>query len=643
MTWTGEPTASSFALAAVLWAVLATGPGWLVVTALDPRRPALDRAAIAPLVSIAIAFAVPSWLGVFGVPRPAVWAVPALAVSSLAAAGVMLRRSRARTYSGTAATPWRVRLERSRPTIVWVGLALGLALGLWILAIATSRPGFSLVIPNSDGNSHGLFVARILLTGSVDPRDIAVLDAASPGGTGLFYPLGLHVLGASIGSLTTVASALLIPLTVLGSAWGVIGAVAITRRFASPSAAHMAGFAAAALVPWVPFGQVDWGPVPMVAALSLVPAAVLAVIDVRPKAGLLVPGLALAGLLAVHTTEALVVAVLVGLTLLRGRATSAEVVWRAILAGILALAVVGPLTVGLLAGGASRPADPSRHVTWIDALGLGILRPFFTASETSGATLSAMAVASLVVLVVAIVGGARAWRVPLGRAVVLVVLATSALGIACDIAAPGLLAAPWYGNGDRLAAQAAALLPCLVGVGVISLWAASRRARRRRIVTAGVAGIVGVVMAAQAVVTANGSISQWSVVTPADRAAFAWLASHVRPGERVLNDHRDGSVWAYASSGGVVVPVFGAKPGGGFENDPAFADRLLLRSSVAKIATDEAVREAARTWSVRYVLVGERTVGDSPRLIDADSLPDAAGLREVFRSGDARVYEITAR
>jgi hypothetical protein len=129
-------------------------------------------------------------------------------------------------------------------------------------------------------------------------------------------------------------------------------------------------------------------------------------------------------------------------------------------------------------------------------------------------------------------------------------------------------------------------------------------------------------------------------VTAADREAFAWLAERTRPGERVLNDPRDGSVWAYALTDGRVAPVFGPKPLYGWEHYPDWSDRLALLDRAASIPSLPQLTRLAEQWGVRYVLVGERPFDPPHRNVDLQALLGAPGVTEVFRSGDARVFQV---
>ena len=630
------PSAATFVAAAALWLLLGVVPGLLLATALDPDRAFLDRLAVAPLVSIATAFAGASWLGVVGVARPLDWVVPFLLVVSAAAALIVARRARS-----VGGSHW-IAPARRRPSALLAAI-LVLAVVVWIVAISTSEPGWSMVLPNLDGNSHGFFLTRLLMTGSTDPSDILLPDPTGQTGVALVYPLGLHVLAAPIAAITSAASALVVPMTIGSSLMFIVGTTALTRRIGSSSAALWAGLAAAVLVPWLPFGQLPSGLLPMTLAIALVPGATLALLDVRAGRGLIVPALAVAGLLSLHVTEVLIAAALAGLTLLGSR-TPAQVRWRwirrAALATLLALVVVAPFVWSLRSVSDARPSDESQRLPLPVAVVVAVSRPFILDLGIEGALLPFVIIGTILAMAMTVIGGLRAWPNPLGRAVTILILGVTATATITYVTSVGPLAAPWYGNPARLTAQAAGLIPCLVGLGIAAVLT---RIPRRVLPVAAVVGSLAVaVSATQCVLSTSSGISRFSVVTPADRDAFAWLSLHTSPGERVLNDYIDGSVWVYDATHGRVIPMFGPQPGGGFANKPAYADPIYLRDTIATIATNSRTRDIARAWSVRYVLVGERTLGDLPPLLDAASLDTAPGLRLVYSVGDARVYEITA-
>ncbi|HEY5136104.1 MAG TPA: DUF6541 family protein [Candidatus Nanopelagicales bacterium] len=408
-----------------------------------------------------------------------------------------------------------------------------------------------------------------------------------------------------------------------------------------------AGVAAAFLAPLFPFWHVYWGPAPLMLAVALVPAATVAVLDVRPGWGLVVPVLAVSGLFALHVTEVLVVATLVALHQLVTRrvpGTARATLFMAA-SGVLGLLVAAPLLVYLtLAHGASRQQDPAPRLSVGEAVYVAVLRPFVVLTSVSGPALLSVLVAGVALVALTVVGGRLAWQRPMGRAVAIVVLGCGVVGVLAYVGAVPLVTSPWYGNGDRLLGQAAALVPCLLGIALVSLArrvASAPSAARAAWVVA--CGAVVVVMLGQAVGVAWNGLSSFAVVTAGDRDAFAWLTAHAAPGERVLNDDTDGSAWMYESSRGTVLPVFGGHPGEDYAGFPDYADRLHLQRTIQDVASDAQTRAEADRWNVRYVMVGERTIKDEPRLIDAEGLATGDGLREVFSSGGAKVYEIAAR
>ncbi len=597
-------------------------------------------------MSVALAFVSASWMQLCGLREPVWVVVSALGVASAGSAVILVRR---RGRQG----PWIRGPMLPGGHGRFILLVTVASAGLWAVAIQLSTPGWSAVVPNSDGNSHGILLTRILVTGSVDPIDVNVSDLTGGLGTGAFYPLGLHVLAAPVAELTSVASALIVPLTMMSSAWAALGAAALTRRFAPGRAAACAAVASVLLVPLFTFGQTAMGLVPATFALALVPAAALAVLDTRSGRGVTLPVLALSGLFAIHVTEALVVGTLVLGAIVFAHSTLSERVrrggWVLVVVALSAI-LMWPFLVGLLnlasrlgPGSGSRAHEASAQYSIATSLGLALLHP--TLLQAGDPSLFALSgVVAVVVIVVAGIGAARIWRRPVGRSTAIVTVLAVVAAAAAYASNLGVMASPWYGSGDRFASQASVLLPCLVGPGLAVLLTyvesrGGRAARNRGLVLFSAAAVV---MAWQCLTVGRAAFSNFSVVTANDRAAFGWLASHVLPGERVLNDRRDGSPWSYDATRGEVAVVFGQKLW--FEHEtsvnPEVDGRLYLRERIAAIATDPRARLEARRWSVRYVLVGERAFTGAPRLIDGGALAHAAGLRLVFSSGNACVFEI---
>jgi len=496
-------------------------------------------------------------------------------------------------------------------------------------------------VPNDDGNGHGWFVARILLTGSVDPPTVTTIDPLVPPSGG-FYPLGLHLLAALAAAGSAVPAALVV-LGVLASAvWAPLAVFVLARRLTNAVVAAAAAGLLALATPWFPFAQMAWGGWTLIVAVALVPAAVLVLLDVMGPRGLPVAALALAGMLAEHVTEVVVVAILVGLTLVLDRsmhgALGRRVGWMGAAAVVAAVAVL-PMLRGI--GGATSVGQvDSTHMDLLEALREVVQKPFFgfEGPETFAAVLlTAWGVVSLALVAA---GSVVLWRRPVARGVVTATWLFTLLAFLAYTGRAGLLTLPWYGSGNRLLVQATALgvIP-LAAVVVAAARAVRRRQGSRVLTTVAVVGavLVGSMLVARTVQAGDTSFRR-ALVTSDHVAAFRWLATHSVDGERVLNDPRAGTVWVYDATAGAVVPLFGPKHN--WRTDPDWAGRVYLQDHVTQVATDPRVRDEAARWNVRYVLVGPSVVPGGTPTLDPAAIAATPALREVFRSGDVRIYEL---
>ena len=497
----GDPTAATLLCAAVGWVVAGVVPGWLVASAWSPGRALLDRVAVAPAISLGLAYSAAVWVNRLGFAVALQAALISLAAASLAATVTLVRRRR----SGGAGP------LAHRDSLVAVRIPLVLALLPWVVAMGTSAAGWSLVVPDVDGNTHGLLAVALLHDGTV----------LGFGG----YPLAAHLVAALVGSATSVPSALVVPLTLLGSVWTVLGVASLARRVSAPSVGWVA--AAALAVPYFPFGQVAWGPLPLVLAVALVPGVALAVLDVSDRGTRLVAAVSVAGLLATHVTEALVAALLVLLVLLCRRRPFVRPFLDAVLVGVAALVLTAPLVAELVSGGAARPQDPSRGNSSSEALASSLFQPFVPTPWGNSLAWACAVVAGAVLILVSVLGARRVWSVPYGRATVLLVMIFAALAVLARMVPGGLVTSPWYGNGDRLVAQCAALLPVLLGAGLAALLPGAR-GHVMRSATAIAVTVCLVAASLQGLVVARQGLGGFSVVSAGDRCAFAWLARHAR-------------------------------------------------------------------------------------------------------------------
>lgn len=624
--------------AAVVGALLLCGvllwlPGLALVTWLLPGLPHLVRAAVAPAVSLGVLFALAAYLDVVGVPVR--WQTVALPVviASVAVLVVVLRRRRTRP---------RVGLEH----LVLLA-AVVIAYALWWYAIGSPQT----VPPYDDGANAGIFVHRIGLLETVAPDQVIATDLGDGSGGVAYYPLALHLVASFLVALTGLepGAALHVETATLVAVSLPVGVFALTRRLARPvrhvrpAVAAAAAALASAALPGMPWSHLPWGGLALVAGVSLMPGLLVLVPELWPRAALpvgVVLGAALAGVFAAHSSE-VVSAVVIGAGLLVGWCGRRPRRWRRCLAAAavsagVSLVLLGPVLTALGGGLGERSAGtPGPAYALHDAVRNGwfsmLTAPRLADQWGTRQLYLAWVLTALVVLGAVV---ARRSRPVLGMTVASVLLAGVAVWAMVGSELARRLATPWYANGPRLLATLTVPILVLAGVGVA--WLAGRT--RTRIALVAIVGAVAVLVPAIATCAVLGSrtYNAYSVVTSGDRDTYAWLAEHVDPGERVLNDSHDGSMWMYPLQ--TVAPVFGPKSD--LWQTAAWDERWYLLEHAADLGSDVRAQQAARDLGVRYIVVGERVVFGAGRQLDPGALLDSAALQEVYRSGSARVFEI---
>jgi hypothetical protein len=185
------------------------------------------------------------------------------------------------------------------------------------------------------------------------------------------------------------------------------------------------------------------------------------------------------------------------------------------------------------------------------------------------------------------------------------------------------------------------LAPVLAGLGVVLVADRVAMLARRRVPLRASWAALALVVAAF-VGYATGPAVGYARI-----AAIAWLAAHIRPGERVFNSPNDGSTYLYVERGIPVVNIYTL----GLTGIP-YTYRLL--QSFNTYPTDPAIRRQLADLDVRWVYVDTDTpaIGSAgspenwagpdgfrlaPGLRDLDGLP---GLTVAFRSGSVTVYAL---
>jgi hypothetical protein len=402
-------------------------------------------------------------------------------------------------------------------------------------------------------------------------------------------------------------------------------------------------------------------------SLSLVPAAVAGVLalgrlPVLAGAGV---GAAVAGAVWCHPSAAVSIAVTVAawwagmLVAARGRAELKKGVRGvAVAAGVAAVLLVPTVAPGL--GQSARTANwppDTGPVPFYQAVGETLGFPY------SGGIDPEQTHAQVWVLLLVLVGLAAvvALRRGLGPVVAFAVWSAIVIGA---WASPGtgvdaLVTRFFYHAMLRTWSHVYLLAPVLAGLGVVLL--ANRIATRVRLRPAWTAltlvaaafigyaagSAVGYARVVELSVATRYRAPEFVRIGPDDDAAIAWLAAHVRPGERVFNSPNDGSTYLYVERGIPIVNIYTL----GLNGVP-YTYRLLQTFNT--YPDDPAVRRQLADLDVRWVYVDTDTPGIGtagspegwagpdgfqvpPGLQNLDGLP---GLTVAFRSGSVTVYAL---
>lgn len=615
---------------ALLWL-----PGLAVVRWVRPGSSGLSALAVAPAVSFGVLFAWATTCDVLSIRVG--WATVAVPVLVLAVGALVWGRRR------------RPPVRRLRFTTAHLALAVSCVLAFWLWAHAIGSP--LAVPPYDDGANAGIFIHRIVLLGTLRPGTIVATDLADGAGGVAFYPLALHLVSAMVVQVTGVGVALAFQVVVatLACAALPLGVFVLTRRLVARSprvkvsadvAAGTAAFVVAVL-PGLPWTNLPWGGLALVAGVALMPALLILALEIPAHgvwAGVLL-AVGVVGAFGVHSSE-VVSALVIGVPMVLANGVRTR--WRRSALGALAAVAVAvvlllPVLPYLGGGLAERTGhNPGRATDMVKAVH-DIWFSLVSAAQVDGRWGGVQAWLVFWVTLLLAIGVWAARRsgplmAMLGGSVALAVLAwfclrdnPTALGIAT----------PWYSNAYRIMSTLAVPLAVFLGVGVARAVAARVRAVAVLVVAA-VASLVAVPAAALSAVLGEGTYYYYSPVTSSDRVVYAWLAAHVHPGQRVLNDSFDGSMWMYTIAG--VAPVFGPKSD--MWKSPQWQERWYLLDHAAQIATDSYERELAGKYGVRYIIVGDRVIGGLTRQLDPKALAASPALRKVFSSGGAEVFEI---
>lgn len=627
-------------LAALGWAVVGWLPGYLLLEALRPAAGRLRNAAFAPVVSVGLVDLAAEFFYVCGV-RLSPWnvVVPSVVVPALALlARVMIRP--------VAADPDAIRSSARDRGLLTAIAALGIV--IWCIGVQH----VSSVLPTDDGAHHGLFAARIERLGTLAPSKILTGDLPTGDPASHYYPLALHVQAAMVARMTgaDVNTALTVGYVLASSIVLALGAYVLTRRVFPnhPDAAWVAA-ALSVTFPYWPHSVPAWGGVPVIIAMSEVPAAVDAAWRRREDGAAWANGVVLAvagyGLFQEHNTELVAVGLFALILVAADRAAwreSGRLVLRSWLVGVALLAALLAPLLPALRRGASEATN---------FLGAGATASTTTTAHPTVADWVLIA-GNPLVIVLAIAGAWHALRRRAAAGWFLCGAAAVVLWLLCLVHVPVLKEAtvPWYSNALRVS-YLFSYFECSFGaVGAVLIAAAlARRWRRRLDVREQIAGMLPATLLAllaipllvlPAVGLARYAYQKGSLVGADQRAGFGYLARHVAPGDRVLNQSDDASGWMETLDR--VTPLFAVKANVvPLDPERTWGDRWYLVTHAAQLATDQRAQAAARTWRVTYVYVNTRIFPNNHALLDPKALSASPAYREVWHRGTVTIFAVT--
>ncbi len=303
--------------------VLIGGAALALLVAPSMRRRPVLLVAVAPAAAFALSMLAAMALDLVGLgPWPGVAIIQAAVVVGAVARLAMLRSSDS-TSTGpahTAAPDAGPEEHRQRRLAGWLlGTAVLLTLAVWIV------PGSPSVPKNRDVQNHAYFVARIAHENSIDPAVVLAESPTSDERVADFYPLAAHSTMATAQRATGADIAdMLVVWVVMSTAIALpCGLFALARRLV-PDRRAVAGWAAlaGACTALFPYQPMVWGGIAFTIGLSLVPGVLaLALVAVdrggrRPVPLLVLAAVAVTGAAMVHTSQAALLALVMGAFLL---------------------------------------------------------------------------------------------------------------------------------------------------------------------------------------------------------------------------------------------------------------------------------------------------------------------------------------
>ncbi len=606
-------------------------------------------AAAAPMLTFGlVAIGIPV-LGRFGIR----WSMPNVALWTLVLSAVGFALAFAVTRSTRRRHPDWIEPERPERRLrdhLLIGLGVLAGLGIGTVTFLRGIRDVGNVQQGWDAPFHANLVRWIAEHGDARPSTVGTI-ANLPNETHYFYPDTYHALLALVfgkGGLTIMPTLNLAALAVVLTV--PLGVAAMCHAWRMPPIGVAAAAAVSACFTVFPYDSLWRGPLwPFVAGVALIPA-MLAVarhlLEPRGIAGPVAIGVGVAGLAGLHTSVVFVVIVYFLLILAAVVFRFEAITWRRSLPSLVATVVLAaalgiPVVLPSLynAGGVTS-AYWANEATVSGAVGETI-----TFSPMAAFPQWWIGVPAIIGVFLLVKHRRMLWMV--GAYVVLGGLFAATVSLETDLV--HTLSSPFYNDNWRVAALVP-LAGCVAFgefVHTASGWFAEKVAPRLPNLKPATLTLVGVVVLALVVggLSRGGYIgrnaarlqlnySGGPTVSKDEEAAFTWLAQHTAPGERVLNDKADGSVWMYALAG--VMPTQWNFYGAEFDTDAGYLS--VFANDVEKYPK---VRELLTDLKVRYAFVGSGKVTPTTQNdVGLQHLDSSPGFKLVYRNAGAKIYEI---
>ncbi|WP_370945264.1 DUF6541 family protein [Amycolatopsis sp. cg5] len=532
--------------------------------------------------------------------------------------------------------------------IIGAGVVIGLGVGL--ATFVRGSHSLDRVQQGWDAPYHGNLVRWIAEHGDARPSTVGTI-ANLPNQTDYFYPDTYHALLALVFGKAGLGMPQTLNLAVLAVILAVpLGVAALGTAWRMPA---IAVGAAAAVTTWFtafPYDSLWRGPLwPYVAGVAMLPALLAITRHLIVPRGLAGPvgiSLALAGLAGLHTSLAFVATVYLLIILVAVIFRFEPINWRVSRASLIATVALGvvfafPLVLPALYNAAGvTSAFWSSEATVSGAIGETILF-----SPMADFPLWWIGIPALIGIFVMVKRRRNLWMV----ASYVVFGGLFAATVSLETPLIHTLTGIFYNDHWRLAA----LVPLAGSIafgeainagaekisGKLVGW---RPSLKPAMVTLAAAAVLGLLLAG---LSKGGYIGRNSqrlgmnygdgpTVSHGEEAAYKWLSEHVKPGERVMNDRSDGSVWMYALY--AVWPVEWT-----FYGTEANTKSGLLTIRLNDLDHDPRIRPALTDLKVRYVIKGKGLVTPESRAATGlQNLDQNEAFKVVYQNDDATVYEI---